>query len=98
MKTITANRLKDGVVVWLTTSGWETSISRAAVLSASDAVDAGLETAARALANREVVEVAAIDVTLDENRQPVPVRLRERIRAFGPTITADPQIAQSLVA
>ncbi|MEZ5800597.1 MAG: DUF2849 domain-containing protein [Nitratireductor sp.] len=97
MKTITANRLKDGVVVWLTTSGWETSISRAAVLSASDAVDAGRNGSA-CIAIAKSSKLRRLTVTLDENRQPVPVRLRERIRAFGPTITADPHIAQSLVA
>ncbi|MEZ5871289.1 MAG: DUF2849 domain-containing protein [Nitratireductor sp.] len=98
MKTITANRLDDGAVVWLSGAGWETSIAQAAVLSAPDAIDAGLQAAARAVANREVVEIAAIDVTLDQNRRPVPVRLRERIRAFGPTIPFASDAQQSLVA
>jgi hypothetical protein len=86
MKIITANRLTDGVVVYLTGNGWVDGIAAAAVLKAPDAIDAGLETARRAIANREVVDVSAIDVTLDDNHRPVPVRLRERIRAFGPTV------------
>jgi hypothetical protein len=86
MKIITANRLTDGVVVYLAGNGWVDGIAAAAVLNAPDAIDAGLETAKRAFANREVVDVNAIDVTLDDNRRPVPVRLRERIRAFGPTV------------
>ncbi len=86
MKIITANRLTDGIVVYLSGAGWETAIHEAAVLSASDALEAGLDTARRAIANREVVDVNAIDVTVGDDRRPVPVRLRERIRAFGPTV------------
>ena len=56
------------------------------MLNVPDAVEAGLATAARAVTNREVVDTATIDVTLDDYRMPVPVRLRERIRAFGPTV------------
>lgn len=86
MKIITANRLTDGVVVFLSGKGWVTEIAKSAVLSASDAVEAGLAAASRAVADREVVEAAAIDVTLDAQKYPVPVKLRERIRAFGPTV------------
>ncbi|MCG6858126.1 MAG: DUF2849 domain-containing protein [Salaquimonas sp.] len=85
MKIITANRLSDGAVVYLAAEGWLTEITHAAVLNAHDAIEAGLAAAARAVANREIVDTAAIDVTV-EDKGPVPVRLRERIRAFGPTI------------
>lgn len=98
MKIITANRLLDGVVVYLTAQGWAAPIASAAVLNATDAIDAGLATAMRAIANREVVDVNAIDVTLDDNRSPVPVRLRERIRAFGPTVGYGEAALQRLVA
>lgn len=86
MKIITANRLSDGTVVFLSAEGWITEIARAAVLSAHDAIEAGLAAAARAVADREVIDTAAIDVTVEEGSGPVPVRLRERIRAFGPTV------------
>ncbi len=98
MKIITANRLTDGIVVYLGTDGWSAGIAGAAVLNASDAIEAGLSTAKRAIANREVVDVNAIDITLDENRLPVPVRLRERIRAFGPTVGYGEAALQRLVA
>lgn len=98
MKIISANRLSDGIVVYLTGSGWVVSIGAAAILNAEDAIDAGLATAKRAVANREIVDVAAIDVTLDENSAPVPVRLRERIRAFGPTVEYGEAALQRLVA
>ncbi len=86
MKVITANRLSDGVVVYLASGSWKTGIDGASVLAAADAIEAGLAVAARAVANREIVDVSAIDVELGETRTPRPLRLRERIRAFGPTI------------
>jgi hypothetical protein len=98
MKIITANRLTDGIVVYLTGNGWVDGIGSAAVLNAPDAIEAGLASAKRAIANREVVDVAAIDVTLDDNRSPVPVKLRERIRAFGPTVGYGEVTVQRLVA
>lgn len=86
MKLITANRLSDGVVVFLSAAGFVAAIGQATILDAPEAVEAGLAAAARAATGHEIVDVAVIDVTLDENRSPVPVRLRERIRAFGPTV------------
>ncbi|GIL00437.1 MAG: hypothetical protein BroJett030_03360 [Alphaproteobacteria bacterium] len=86
MKLITANRLFDGAVVFLAAEGWVADIARAAVLNAADAIEAGLAAATRAVADRHVVDVNVIEVTLDAAGLPVPVRLRERIRAFGPTV------------
>lgn len=86
MKLITANRLFDGVVVFLSADGWVADIARAAILNAADALEAGLATAARSAAEHQIVDVNVIDVFLDESGRPVPVRLRERIRAFGPTV------------
>jgi hypothetical protein len=98
VKIITANRLSDGVVVYLKGDGWVPAIAGASVLNAPDAIDAGLAIAKRAIANREVVDVNAIDVSLDENRLPIPNRLRERIRAFGPTTSYGEAAVQRLVA
>ncbi len=98
MKIITANRLSDGVVVYLAATGWVAGIASAAVLQAADAIEAGLAAAARAIANREVIDVAAIDVTLNDSNHPVPVRLRERIRAYGPTVDYGEAARQRLAA
>jgi len=95
MRVITANRLSDGLVVYLAGGRWDTSIGRASVLHAVDALEAGMLCARRAVANREVVDVNAIEVSLGADRRPVPLRLRERIRAYGPT-TATP--AESIAA
>jgi len=86
MKVITANRLSDGIVVYLAAGDWKPGIGGASVLSAPDAVEAGLAVAARAVAGHEVVDVNAIEIELDEKNSPRPLRLRERIRAFGPTV------------
>lgn len=98
MKIITANRLDDGSVVFLSAEGWVTDITRSAVLNAPDAIEAGFATAARSTEEHEIVGVEAIDVSVDENRGPVPVRLRERIRAFGPTVHYGEAARQRLVA
>jgi glycerol-3-phosphate dehydrogenase len=98
MKVITGNRLQDGAAVFLSPDGWETDIARAAVLNATDAVEAGLASAARAVVERKVVDVTVIDVELDDSHTPVPLRLRERIRAFGPTVRYGEQARQRLVA
>jgi len=98
MKIITANRLTDGAVVFLSAAGWVEQIAQSARLNAADAVEAGLAKAAKAMANREVVDVAAIDVTVEEGRGPVPVRLRERIRAFGPTVDYGEAAARRIAA
>jgi hypothetical protein len=86
------------VVVYLSAAGWTDGIASAAVLSAEDAIEAGLAHAKFSVANREVVDVNAIDVTLDASRSPVPVKLRERIRAFGPTVGYGEVALERLVA
>ena len=77
---VTANRVRDGLSIYLTESGdWSTSVCEALCLV--DPVDA----LARAEADRlraiapYVIEVEAKDGGL------CPVGLREKIRAFGPT-------------
>lgn len=84
MKIVTANRLADGEVVWLGAGGrWVDQCRCARIFGADDDVTAAVARAAGA-----VVEPYAIDVTA-ERGYPVPVRLRERIRASGPTIRND---------
>jgi hypothetical protein len=86
---ITANRLIDGDVVFRASDGtWRRGVDDAEVL-----VDGGASDAAHAAALADVdaavvVDVAVIDVTVLDGRI-VPVRLRERIRAFGPTVKSD---------
>jgi hypothetical protein len=89
MKILTANRLSDGAAVWLTRDhSWATRIE-AAELAADDATAEKLERAGRAaFLKNEVVDVNLIDVALEAGAVR-PLRLRERIRAEGPTIRSD---------
>lgn len=81
---ITANRLTDGVVVWLTQDhAWSTRLADAAVVTTSEAA-LGLLNVANADENTAVgaypARVAA------EGSEVRPVNLRERIRVAGPTV------------
>jgi hypothetical protein len=81
---ITANSLGDGLVVFQSASGWTLDVDKAEVLATEEALAAALERARRDAAENRVVEPYAIEVTR-EGTHIVPVRLRERIRASGPT-------------
>jgi hypothetical protein len=83
-KVITANRLGDGRVVFLSRDGWSRLIEEAEVAMGTEEAEAALARAnADAAANR-VIGPYAVDVRLERGR-PVPLRLRERIRLTGPT-------------
>ncbi|EXL09669.1 DUF2849 domain-containing protein [Aquamicrobium defluvii] len=84
MKILTANRLSDGEVVWFANGQWVESISQAEIAE-DKAAEAALEAAgARGLADNLVVDVDLIDVEIVDGATH-PLRLRERIRAAGPT-------------
>lgn len=98
MKIVTANRLDDGTVVYLANEGWVGNIGSAAVLNAPDAVEAALGLAARAVADGQIIGVEPIEVVPDSAGMPIPKKLRERIRALGPTIEYGPRAAAALAA
>jgi len=81
---ITGNSLGEGLVVFMNAAGWSLAIADAEIFETKEALDAAVARAnADAAANR-VVEPVAIEVTRQGTRI-VPVKLRERIRAEGPT-------------
>lgn len=85
MKVITANRLLNGDVVWLAENGsWVERITLAKVYDGKEAVAAALAEGLDSEKNQKVVGVYEMDVTVEEGVI-VPVRLREKIRATGPT-------------
>ncbi|RWB96886.1 DUF2849 domain-containing protein [Mesorhizobium sp.] len=84
MKVLTANRLADGEAVWYANGGWAETIDNADVAYDKAAEDRLEAIGATASANNEVVDVNQIDVTV-ANGVVEPVRLREKIRAAGPT-------------
>jgi Protein of unknown function (DUF2849) len=86
-KAITANRLDDGRVVFLDDAGgWTADLVSARFVSDGAELDAALTHAQAQMDARVVVEAYAIDIVEADGR-PVPARMRERIRAEGPTVT-----------
>ena len=81
---ITGNDLDSGSVVFQTDRGWSTNIAEAEVLTSPRAVETALARAAAATAGNRVVDAYAVDVTRSATGL-LPTRLRERIRATGPT-------------
>ncbi len=82
---VTANRLADGVVVFLAEDGqWSEQVADALIAVNDEAAKALLAAAERDVASRRVVGPYLIDAVI-EGGVLQPVRLRERIRANGPT-------------
>lgn len=89
MKVLTANRLADGEAVWFSSSHrWIESIDGAEI-ARDRQEEARLDAIGKAgLRDNEVVDAELVDVQLAGGGI-VPVRLRERIRAAGPTNRTD---------
>ena len=87
---VTANRLTDGMVVYLAKDGgWTTQFAEGAVLADQSAAEAALSDADRAAKQQLVVRQYLIDVLVDGDTVK-PTSTRERIRADrGPTIAVD---------
>ena len=85
-KAITANRLDNGLVVFLDADGgWTLDIAEARIVT-DEELDEALAYGQAQHDARIVIEPYAIDVEMTDG-VPVPSRLRERIRAEkGPTI------------
>lgn len=88
MKILTANRLSDGIAVWYADGGWAETVDHADLAHDKAAEDRLEAIGAKAYANNEVVDVNLIDADV-VNGMVEPVRLREKIRAAGPTIRND---------
>ena len=84
VKLLTGNELVRGDVLWWTGAGWSLSIGDAVPVEDGDAIIA-----------RESVHERVSDLTLID-AEPVaggvrwrPVKIRERIRSYGPTVRTD---------
>lgn len=90
---VTANRLRDGAVVYLTAEGrWSETLACGVVVEDKTEVADLLAVAERSVADRLVVAPYAFPVRL-EGGGPRPVQKREQIRAAGPTV--HPQFARA---
>ena len=86
---ITANRLNDGIVVFLDPHNrWVEALAQGGVWTDKDSADEALATARKDEARDIVVEPYLIDV-VDRNGAVAAKHLREVIRAAGPTIRRD---------
>lgn len=85
-KILTANRLDDGLVVYLGQAGWTAEID-VARRAHDDDTAASLDYQGRqAAARNEVTDPYLIDL---DDEDDTPVRWRESIRAHGPTVRRD---------
>lgn len=85
-KVLTANRLSDGIAVWLDANGqWVENLQDSLVARHGEAVASLEAIGKRDFADNKVVDVAVVDVE-EQNGKLWPTRLRERIRAQGPTM------------
>jgi hypothetical protein len=86
---ITANRLTDGLVVFLDAGGgWTEDFHKGAVIGNAEAKALGLARAAQTAADNLVVDPYPIELELRAGHL-APKALRERIRATGPTVRED---------
>ncbi|WP_323990614.1 DUF2849 domain-containing protein [Nguyenibacter sp. L1] len=98
---VTANRLLDGRIVWLAEDGvWSDRIDAARIFAndgpeggsesgSESGSNGGIESVIAAVAARQqadgVVGVYGVQLR-DDSATPVPATVRERIRAFGPSV------------
>jgi hypothetical protein len=87
---VTANRLVDGIVVYLAPDGgWVEDLARAKLAETEEETKALESEAAKAVAERRVVAIYPMEVTLHDG-VPVALSVRERIRAsHRTTLTKD---------
>lgn len=83
---LTASRLVDGIVVFVgAEGGWTERLDRARLFDSKEDTAAGLDAAKQDEAGNLVVDIYAIDIST-KGGGPVPTKLREAIRARGPTV------------
>ncbi len=88
LRIATANRLRDGVVVYLTQDGdWSQGIETAAIARDDDEAARLDAQGVRAVADLRVVGPYLLAVVEDDGRAR-PLGMREAIRAAGPTVIA----------
>lgn len=85
---LTANRLRDGEVVYWRAGAWVEALAEAEVFADKAGAQDALKAAAAFVADRTVVTPYVFDVR-PEGTGWLPVKERERIRAAGPTVRLD---------
>lgn len=83
MKLLTGNDLPSGDVIWWTGSGWSRHVGEAADVGGEGDAILVAESAARRVNAAYIVDAEATA------SGPLPLHIKERIRASGPTVRAD---------
>lgn len=87
---ITANRLRDGEVVYFAEPGtWVENIHDASVAEGAEGIAKLLEHAKAEARAIEVLDIYPFEVVRDSGGQISPASVREIIRAAGPTVRKD---------
>jgi len=85
LQVFTANRLIDGVVVYLTEDGhWSPSVFLSSVISNDDGLELMALMAEAGVGQSIILNPYLIEVTRDDGKLR-PTSYRERLRAFGPS-------------
>ncbi len=88
LQLVTANRLNDGLVVFLNESGdWTESIDRAKLVKSKEDAESLLKERS-STGDDAIIEPYLIDVEIVEGTI-APVRYREKLRGLGPTVRTD---------
>jgi len=85
---LTANRLRDGEVVWWNDGTWVEKLAQGQILAEAAIAEAALTRATADVEANIVVNPYLFEVRMEGERI-VPVKEREIIRAGGPSIHAD---------
>ncbi|MQX38038.1 DUF2849 domain-containing protein [Roseospira navarrensis] len=86
-RVVTANRLRDGVVVYRTAAGaWSPALDDAHVVASTEAEEGLLRACTADVADCLVVGLDVIEVQIDAHGAIAPISQREAIRAVGPSI------------
>jgi hypothetical protein len=83
MKLLTGNHLVNGYVIWWTGEGWSRHVEQAVDVGDKGELIAQTETAACRVNNPYIVDAEPGPTG------PVPLHIKERIRATGPTVRPD---------
>jgi hypothetical protein len=94
---LTANRLKDGDVLYWKAGQWVATMREADVFAESKQADAALAAAQEYVSSNVVVNPYLFDVRVDGNAIH-PVKEREIIRAAGPTVRGEGKQANDPMA
>ena len=86
---ISANKLSDGIVVFLSHDNrWTEQLSQARLLADKAALESATKRAGEDASRNLVVDVLPVEVTVTPEGA-VPKHIRDRIRATGPTVHRD---------